>query len=278
MDSCQPVRSSVFFFIIIRRPPRSPLFPYTTLFRSLAVGADHGGERCPAHALRPQGAVCGQLLAHVGRRVEQDPALAVRAHRHGRLRAAGALLPRRAAVGTATVPLGESATGGGAEDDDAHRKKRPGSRPASSSLAVELGEVTRCPRTRRLPCPARRPRIQASSTTCCILLNWWWSTTQPLHSIAGAVPLGARPGEIAARLRNSFPSKQLKAIVVRDGSERGASRQAGALSHFTHSGWNHPLRAANRTSSSGTAECPWRSRDAAPPWSGCRPLRAALAR
>src|SRR5262249_62034925 len=26
-----------FFFVMIRRPPRSPLFPYTTLFRSQAV-------------------------------------------------------------------------------------------------------------------------------------------------------------------------------------------------------------------------------------------------
>src|SRR5690349_23726732 len=39
-----------FFFLMIRRPPRSTLFPYTTLFRSdhvvvgelLAVGAGHG--------------------------------------------------------------------------------------------------------------------------------------------------------------------------------------------------------------------------------------------
>src|SRR5437660_2995479 len=28
-----------FFFLMIRRPPRSTLFPYTTLFRSLAVPA-----------------------------------------------------------------------------------------------------------------------------------------------------------------------------------------------------------------------------------------------
>src|SRR5256885_9836802 len=28
-----------FFFLMIRRPPRSTLFPYTTLFRSLAFGA-----------------------------------------------------------------------------------------------------------------------------------------------------------------------------------------------------------------------------------------------
>src|SRR5688572_31672314 len=31
-----------FFFLMIRRPPRSTLFPYTTLFRSRATG----GRRC----------------------------------------------------------------------------------------------------------------------------------------------------------------------------------------------------------------------------------------
>src|SRR2546425_2645172 len=29
----------IFFFLMIRRPPRSTLFPYTTLFRSLTGGA-----------------------------------------------------------------------------------------------------------------------------------------------------------------------------------------------------------------------------------------------
>src|SRR5260221_2900412 len=28
----------LFFFLMIRRPPRSTLFPYTTLFRSIALG------------------------------------------------------------------------------------------------------------------------------------------------------------------------------------------------------------------------------------------------
>src|SRR5947207_11896332 len=32
----------LFFFLMIRRPPRSPLFPYTTLFRSKI-------EKCRAH-------------------------------------------------------------------------------------------------------------------------------------------------------------------------------------------------------------------------------------
>src|SRR6266576_2471381 len=34
MSLCPHSRSVYFFFLMIRRPPRSPLFPYTTLFRS----------------------------------------------------------------------------------------------------------------------------------------------------------------------------------------------------------------------------------------------------
>src|SRR5580704_18300120 len=52
---CEGCRSflffSVFFFLMIRRPPRSTLFPYTTLFRSrprhpgrAAPGHEHGGR------------------------------------------------------------------------------------------------------------------------------------------------------------------------------------------------------------------------------------------
>src|SRR2546429_1265268 len=36
-----------FFFLMIRRPPRSTLFPYTTLFRSLVGARDRLGERRP---------------------------------------------------------------------------------------------------------------------------------------------------------------------------------------------------------------------------------------
>src|SRR6267143_5985109 len=48
--------TSLFFFLMIRRPPRSTLFPYTTLFRSRAGrrGADHpclGVRTDPAAAL-----------------------------------------------------------------------------------------------------------------------------------------------------------------------------------------------------------------------------------
>src|SRR3712207_8392665 len=37
----------VFFFLMIRRPPRSTLFPYTTLFRSCALGT---GAKAGRHA------------------------------------------------------------------------------------------------------------------------------------------------------------------------------------------------------------------------------------
>src|SRR3712207_7265313 len=36
---------------MIRRPPRSTLFPYTTLFRSVRAGVAHAGDRGPLRAL-----------------------------------------------------------------------------------------------------------------------------------------------------------------------------------------------------------------------------------
>src|SRR3712207_7654596 len=40
----------VFFFLMIRRPPRSTLFPYTTLFRSRGLLIAAGTEWFPAEA------------------------------------------------------------------------------------------------------------------------------------------------------------------------------------------------------------------------------------
>src|SRR2546426_7913294 len=40
---------SSFFFLMIRRPPRSTLFPYTTLFRSSSSAVDfHTSNSCPS--------------------------------------------------------------------------------------------------------------------------------------------------------------------------------------------------------------------------------------
>src|SRR2546430_17295330 len=58
-----------FFFLMIRRPPRSTLFPYTTLFRSLAWL--DGGDADSALAA----AVLGRVAAGVGRALRAlDPA------------------------------------------------------------------------------------------------------------------------------------------------------------------------------------------------------------
>src|SRR5215211_8960629 len=54
--ACQ--RRCVFFFLMIRRPPRSTLFPYTTLFRSPCgrSGPTDTGARASARARRPSSA------------------------------------------------------------------------------------------------------------------------------------------------------------------------------------------------------------------------------
>src|SRR2546429_8715226 len=38
---CYVLKDRCFFFLMIRRPPRSTLFPYTTLFRSVVLDAGH---------------------------------------------------------------------------------------------------------------------------------------------------------------------------------------------------------------------------------------------
>src|SRR3712207_8895159 len=57
----------MFFFLMIRRPPRSTLFPYTTLFRSHAVQLA-GGPReqpveAPAVAVERVGVQLGEQVA-----------------------------------------------------------------------------------------------------------------------------------------------------------------------------------------------------------------------
>src|SRR2546429_6598221 len=46
----------IFFFLMIRRPPRSTLFPYTTLFRSVLIGAARKASYVFPHARSPPGA------------------------------------------------------------------------------------------------------------------------------------------------------------------------------------------------------------------------------
>src|SRR5437660_11706631 len=46
------IASIFFFFLMIRRPPRSTLFPYTTLFRSRGSGSPRW--RCPWQSTGPR--------------------------------------------------------------------------------------------------------------------------------------------------------------------------------------------------------------------------------
>src|SRR3712207_7652797 len=52
--SCQLGGTTIlFFFLMIRRPPRSTLFPYTTLFRSVRAGEDSVGAPVSLEPLQP---------------------------------------------------------------------------------------------------------------------------------------------------------------------------------------------------------------------------------
>src|SRR2546422_3256442 len=53
-------RRSSFFFLMIRRPPRSTLFPYTTLFRSPLILADV--RLLPGNSGGPLGDAAGRVV------------------------------------------------------------------------------------------------------------------------------------------------------------------------------------------------------------------------
>src|SRR5258706_14801592 len=90
----------LFFFLMIRRPPRSTLFPYTTLFRSHRrdpppraggrgdpLPGDGGFSARPDHRRRPRGALDPHRSAavHAGRRDDPlgaDHPAAARTFRH----------------------------------------------------------------------------------------------------------------------------------------------------------------------------------------------------
>src|SRR2546430_4096283 len=62
-------RAFFFFFLMIRRPPRSTLFPYTTLFRSIALARDHLPEigEAIANSFRSHGMPATVRLLEVDR-------------------------------------------------------------------------------------------------------------------------------------------------------------------------------------------------------------------
>src|SRR5579884_238376 len=73
--SCSLLFCATFFFLMIRRPPRSTLFPYTTLFRSpRRRRLRAGGLRRPAGRPRRRGAVRRPHgVLHAGRALPAIP-------------------------------------------------------------------------------------------------------------------------------------------------------------------------------------------------------------
>src|SRR2546422_8327197 len=71
-----------FFFLMIRRPPRSTLFPYTTLFRSSDSQSPPHDVRRPHHLLPDRGA--RGVESPVAEHPELFPRLAVRVLRYAR--------------------------------------------------------------------------------------------------------------------------------------------------------------------------------------------------
>src|SRR5256885_12185413 len=77
---------------MIRRPPRSTLFPYTTLFRSVSDVRDHAGASGVSHAVRREEAppdsvdpvLAGQRGRHVGARRRECDAGFLRRQRQAR--------------------------------------------------------------------------------------------------------------------------------------------------------------------------------------------------
>src|SRR2546429_9708230 len=68
MNTAAQVAHSFFFFLMIRRPPRSTLFPYTTLFRSrqCAAGVEKYWPRRRSGPHRRAGKKKGTLLVVAG--------------------------------------------------------------------------------------------------------------------------------------------------------------------------------------------------------------------
>src|SRR2546430_15374481 len=69
--SCTRInRSFFFFFLMIRRPPRSTLFPYTTLFRSMVLGDPRAQARRDWESF-PYCCKCSRLSGRGAKRSEE---------------------------------------------------------------------------------------------------------------------------------------------------------------------------------------------------------------
>src|SRR5260370_23654869 len=71
MTWTEPSQSLCFFFLMIRRPPRSTLFPYTTLFRSAGMSS----RRVSTRSLAWSGMSCAVMALLIARSEEHTSEL-----------------------------------------------------------------------------------------------------------------------------------------------------------------------------------------------------------
>src|SRR6266550_6615158 len=136
-----------FFFLMIRRPPRSTLFPYTTLFRSPPRAADELA-RVRVRVLRHRGPELAVRLEEVDEPGVAQALQLVEAQRH---RTARAVVTAAKAVAASSMANSTAARSRSARCGD-------------SSQANETATVTRPRRNApRIQPPARRNRAVAAA-------------------------------------------------------------------------------------------------------------------
>src|SRR5574337_1770720 len=143
-----------FFFLMIRRPPRSTLFPYTTLFRSGRLAA-RGRGRLAQRPDRQRATTAARderrLLERTTERPAQIHAGDVRGRPHGAVRAAAVF--RVAAEDL--LHLQETAVHGTPDRGDAQPR-------LPDAVDAGAGPAGRAARLDRAPCPLGRGTVQAA--------------------------------------------------------------------------------------------------------------------
>src|SRR5256886_15148441 len=148
----------MFFFLMIRRPPRSTLFPYTTLFRS--IGARGVGEAIAYHPLPARERRADDVLYVQGARGEHEQRLGERRYR---LRAALQHdLPHPLCEGRATGLARQARRNAMAPEPGAHELRERGFTGALDAL--ERDELTG-PRSEE-----HTSELQSQSNLVCRLL------------------------------------------------------------------------------------------------------------
>src|SRR5256885_249969 len=253
-----------FFFLMIRRPPRSTLFPYTTLFRShdgLGIGEQHAyGRRraldrrgARARAAPLQAPVLGRgtlALASLARwKATFDHTEARRGARSSGFRRHRRCRHTPSAIGSCTVRIPRPAITGYSQDAElAIRPRYPRMRDGSITPLGYVGPSVSGPQTH----PESNPRPDLQRATYAIVVV---ASTAP----ASATPRPARARRYVVRGRPELKPRSSSAIAMR------SARRSAPISTGTMMGTKRRSRATTppRPNSSPRQRCAWTTLSAA---------------